>query len=152
MVQYRAISKKTLSSAQLQEIFESNVLNIRNEVLEEMAIRIANASPVDTGTYARGHRVGRRSGSFTSTESSHGKPRNVPEGPPRAEGLDAMRAGINMLPPDAKNIVFRNTAVHAKYVERGRQGVGARRVYETTRSEFSNIINDALAKLGMKTR
>lgn len=154
MVQYKAVSK-TVSEAKLREIFESNALGIRDEVLKSMAEEIAmrSAATVDTGTYARGHRVGQRSGSFTPTDSSHDKPRNVAAGTPVQEGLDAMMAGINNLPPDAKNVVFRNTAIHAKYVER--EGWGATppyRIYDSVRRNFNNHVNDALAKLRLKVR
>lgn len=153
MVQYRAITK-TATDAQLRELFEQNTNGIRDAVLKEMAQRIAQASPVDTGTYARSHRVGRRSGSFQSTETSHGKTRGVPKGPPRRAGERAMLEGIAALPPDAKNIVFRNLAEHAKYVER--IGWGASKppyqVYTKVRNEFNNIVNDALTQMGMKIR
>jgi len=158
MTQYKAISKLT-SDAKLREIFESNVLGIRDEVLKSMAEEIAmrSAATVDTGTYARGHRVAQRSGSFQPTDSSHGKPRHVEAGPPKQDGLDAMMAGINNLPPDAKNVVFRNTAVHAKYVESiGWENADPPkkpyRIYASVRNNFNNHVNDALAKLGLKIR
>lgn len=157
MVQYRAITK-TATDAQLRELFEQNTNGIRDAVLKEMAQRIAKESPVDTGTYARSHRVGRRSGSFQSTETSHGKTRGVPKGPPRRAGERAMLEGIAALPPDAKNIVFRNLAEHAKYVERigWKRADGSEKkayqVYTKVRSEFNNIVNDALTQMGMKIR
>ena len=152
MVQYRAITK-TATDAQLRELFDQNVNGIRDAVLKNMASKIADLSPVDTGTYARGHRVARRSGSFQPTETSHGKTRGVAPGPPRRGGYNAMMEGIAALPPDAKNIVFRNVAKHAKYVESIGWGVKPPyQVYAQTRREFNNIVNEAMTELGMKIR
>ena len=160
MVQYRAITK-TFSDKQLIDIFNANANDIKKEVLTEMASQIATLSieTVDTGTYASSHRVGQRSGSFKSTVSSHGpgkKPRNIP-GKERAAsiGLGQMLADINGLPEDANNIVFRNEAEHAKYVEsRGwtwKGGRGPHQIYSRVRNEFNSIVEDTMARLGMKS-
>ena len=157
MVQYRAISKR-FSEKQLIDIFNENANGIKKEVLTEMASKIAALSidTVDTGTYASSHRVGQRSGSFKSTVSSHGKPRNIP-GKDRAAsiGLGQMLTDINALPEDANNIVFRNEAEHAKYVERigwsWKGGPGPRQIYSRVRNEFNSIVKDAMARLGMKS-
>lgn len=157
MVQYRAINK-TFSDKQLIDIFNSNVNDIKKEVLSEMASQIATLSieTVDTGTYASSHRVGQRSGSFKGTVSSHGKPRNIP-GKERASsiGLGNMLADINSLPEDANNIVFRNEAEHARYVEsigwQWKGGPGPYHIYSRVRNEFNNIVKDTMARLGMKS-
>lgn len=155
MVQFRAIDKR-VSSAELQRLFNENVNNLKREVLVTMAERIANNSPVDTGTYARSHTVSIRSGSFQPTVTiPKGAPRKVPPGPPQKVGLARMLAEIDtdrIL--ESNNVVFRNDATHATYVERGGstpQGVRipARRVYASVRNEFNNIVRDAMAKLGM---
>jgi hypothetical protein len=153
MVQFRAIDKR-ISEDEMVRLFEENVSNIRNVVLTKMAEQIAmrSAATVDTGTYASSHRVGQRSGSFAPTQTSHRKPRNQQSGPSVNKGLQQMLSDIEGLPKDAPNVVFRNEAIHAKYVET--IGWGNRppyKIYAATRREFNTIVRDALAELGMKS-
>ena len=146
MVQYRAISK-TLPVKQLEDMFNKNAREIKRGVMESIAEVIAQTSPVDTGTYARNHTVTIRSGSFQPTvQIPENAPRRVPEGPPRADGLNKMLSEINtdrIL--DSDNVVFRNETTHAVYVERERG------VYRRARNEVNNMVKDTLAKLGMKS-
>lgn len=146
MVQYKGIAKNQLNANQIAELFDRNVEEFKREFLTSVAEVIAQTSPVDTGTYARSHEVALRSGSFQPTESSHGKPRRVPSGPPRAEGLGKMLSGIASVDAKSENIVFRNRAIHAKFVEREYN------VYNAARREVSRLVNDAASKLGMKIK
>jgi hypothetical protein len=146
MVQFRAITK-TLPVDKMMEMFEKNAREVKREVLTEMASIIAQTSPVDTGTYARNHTVTIRSGSFQPTvKIPPGAPRKVPKGPPRDQGLNKMLSEINTERVlDSDNVVFRNEATHAVYVER------LDNVYAKARREYTNIVRDAIAKLGMKS-
>ena len=145
MVQYKGIVK-TLSADEMAALFEKNATEFRGEVLESIAEVIAQTSPVDTGTYARGHNVALRSGSYQPTETSHGKPRRQAAGPARQAGLDRMMAGIDAVDQSSDNVVFRNDSIHAKYVER------EYRVYAKARREINTIVQESAARLGMKTK
>lgn len=153
MVQYRAISKLK-SEAELRQLFNDNVNGLQKEVLREMADRIAtrSAATVDTGTYASSHRVGQRSGSFRGSASSHGKPPASNAGAEAQKGLTQMLADIEGLPDGAPNVVFRNEAEHARFVESIGWGMKPPyQIYASVRNEFNNIVRDTLAKLGMKS-
>ena len=135
MVQFRAISK-TLPISKVQEMFDQSAREVKRNVMTDIAENIAQTSPVDTGTYARNHTVSIRSGSFQPTvQIPENAPKKVPAGPPRAEGLSRMIAEINtdrILSSD--NVVFRNEATHAVYVER------AFNVYSRARNEINNMV------------
>lgn len=153
MVQFRAIDKR-VSAVELQRLFNENVNNLQKEVLRGMAQQIAtrSAATVDTGTYASSHRVGQRSGSFQGTASSHRKPPAASAGAEAAKGLTNMLSDIDGLPDAAPNVVFRNEATHAKYVETiGWGNKPPYQIYASVRNEFNNIVRDAMAKLGMKS-
>lgn len=146
MTQFRAISK-TLPFKQMEEMFDKNARELKRGVMESIAEVIAQTSPVDTGTYARNHTVSIRSGSFQpSVRIPENAPRKVPPGPPQKVGLARMIAEINtdrILNSD--NVVFRNEATHAVYVER------LDNVYRKARNEVNNAVKDTLARLGMKS-
>lgn len=145
MVQYRAFTK-TLSVDEMAALFKRNADEFRGEVLNSMAEVIAQTSPVDTGTYAKGHEVKLRSGSYQPTETSHDKPRKQPAGPARDAGLTQMRSDIASVNRSSDNVVFRNNAIHATYVER------EHRVYAKARREINTIVQETAARLGVKTR
>lgn len=160
MVQYRAITK-TLKAEELAALYNKNVDEVTYNALLSMAEVIAQTSPVDTGTYARNHEVGLRSGSFQADVVIDPKaPRKVAKGPPREYGLARMIEDIQsfgllsepsgtvggLADPGQKNYVFRNRTTHAKYVEQ------RDKVYAQSRREVNNVINEALAKAGMKIR
>lgn len=145
MVQYRAFTK-TLSVDEMAALFNRTKDEFREQVLISMAEVIAQTSPVDTGTYAKGHEVALRSGSHEPTETSHDKPRKQPAGPARDEGLNKMKAGIAAVNRSSDNVVFRNNAIHAVYVER------EHRVYAKARREINTIVQETAARLGVKTR
>ena len=150
MVQFRAIDKR-VASADLIRQFNENVNGLKDIVLKDMAADIAQRSPVDTGTYASSHRVGQRSGSFKASKSSHGKPESASPASDRDAGLSRMISDIDGLPDGAQNIVFRNEAEHALYVEtRGWNGKGPYQVYTAVRNRFNVIVGDAKARLGMR--
>ena len=135
MVQFVAISK-TLPLAKMQEMFGQSAREAKRNVMTNIAEVIAQTSPVDTGTYARNHTVSIRSGSFQpSVRIPENAPKRVPAGPPRSEGLARMIAEINTdRIMDSNNVVFRNEATHAVYVEREFN------VYSRARNEINNMV------------
>lgn len=145
MVQYRAFTK-TLSVDEMAALFNRTKDEFREQVLLSIAEVIAQTSPVDTGTYARGHEVALRSGSYEPTETSHGKPRKQDATDARKAGFDKMEAGIAAVKQSSDNVVFRNNAIHATYVER------EHRVYARARREINTIVQETAARLEVKTR
>lgn len=145
MVQYRAFTK-TLSVDEMAALFNRTKDEFREQVLLSIAEVIAQTSPVDTGTYARGHQVALRSGSYEPTETSHNKPRKQPAGPARDAGLQQMMTDIKAVNRSSDNVVFRNNAIHATYVER------EHRVYAKARREINTIVQETAARLEVKTR
>jgi len=146
MVQFRAIDRRR-APQEIMRNFTQLAARVQKEVYRDMAQDIATRSSdhVDTGTYASGHVVGQRSGSFAPTETTAGKPQGVASGPPTQAGLSAMRSGIDGLPDSAENVVFRNRAVHAEHVER------RFRIYAQAQSAAPAIIRAVAARLGLKT-
>lgn len=157
MVQFRAIDRRRGPTAIMRQFLE-NSDQLQKEVYRDMAADIAERSRAteDTGTYAESHRVGQRSGSFQPTKSSTeppGKPRGGTGGQASQKGLSQMLSDISGLPPNANNVVFRNEAVHAVFVEeRGWGGRGPYRVYAQTRNEAPRIISEAARRLGLAPR
>jgi hypothetical protein len=157
MVQFRAIDRR-LSADDMIRKFEQNAASVQEGVLKGLATKIAQLSPVDTGTYATSHRVAPRSGSCDPFKQMTG-PRKQEAGVKQIAGLQIMLTDIESIFADNKpkaNIAFRNEALHAKYVEHGGrtpQGVAtpARKVYTVARSEVKTILADTLAKLGFKS-
>jgi hypothetical protein len=140
MVQYRGITRGMRLNDVADEL-SRDIVDLKRDVLTSTAEVIAQTSPVDTGTYARSHRVGLRSGSFKASVSiPDGAPRNVSPGPPRSEGLSEMMAGIASVDLTSDNIVFRNISTHARYVE------ARDMVYAAARREIGSIIQDALMR------
>ena len=146
MVQFRAIDRRR-APQEIMRNFTQLTERVQKEVYRDMAQDIATRSSdhVDTGTYASNHVVGQRSGSFAPTETTDGKPQGVAAGPPTQAGLSAMLASIDALPDSAENVVFRNRAVHAKYVER------RFRIYAQAQNAAPPIIRAVAHRLGLKT-
>lgn len=142
MVQFRVIDRRR-SEREILDQFTAFEDKIQKQVLREMAQSIADKSveTEDTGTYAESHQIALRSGSFTGTITSRGKPRGGTGGRASARGLRAMLADIENLPTGSKNLVFRNMARHAFAVERkGWPTKQPYRIYSRVQAEASSII------------
>jgi len=153
MAQFRAIDRRR-APQEIMRNFTTLAARVQKEVYLDMAQDIATRSrdTEDTGTYAESHRVGQRSGSFTATQSSHGKPTGGTGGAASQRGLQAMQADIESLPPGAPNVVFRNAALHADRVEsKGWTGKAPYRIYAQAQSAAPAIIRAVVARLGLKT-
>ena len=146
MVQFRAIDRRR-APQEVMRNFTQLAARVQKEVYRDMAQDIATRSSdhVDTGTFASSHVVGQRSGSFAPTETTAGKPQGVAPGPPTQAGLSAMLSSIDGLPDSAENVVFRNRAVHAKYVER------RFRIFAQAQSAAPAIILAVVQRFGLKT-
>lgn len=157
MTQARAISKN-MDFDVIAKQLRQQVGALKYRTLNNMAEVISQASPVDSGNYARNHEVALRSGSFTADgvrPSSHSRVsrEGSPEYPnARQEGLDGMKADINgfgllnaagavrsLADPGQDNFVFRNNMVYASAVE------GEHGVYARARREVNALVNDAVA-------
>lgn len=145
VVQYKAIDKR-FTQSQLLDLFNENVAELKKEIYRETALTLANMSPVDTGTYATSHEVV-VAGEGTGERTSRGKPRNQPVKSYQMAGYGFMLDDIASLPPDADGVVFRNTALHASWVENGfPNGAPGYKPYARTRRETNNIIANARVK------
>jgi hypothetical protein len=156
MVQFRVIDRRTKDGKSAEQRFREMTDEVQRAALVAVAEQLADntwklgrdGNPVvDTGTYARSHRVRLRSGSAAPTRSSQGRPRGVFPGPPIAAGLRQMEEDIAGLPSGAQNVVFFNESLHAKNVEREGwikpstgEVIPAYRVYATTQSQAPSII------------
>lgn len=141
MVQYKAITRG-LRADQVAAELAKDVQEFKRDVMISTAEVIAQTSPVDTGTYARNHRVMLRSGSFVPrVQIPENAPRKVPPGPPRSEGLARMMADIAALDLSKNTFVFRNEAVHSPFVE------ARNNVYSAARADVYNAVQTALNKL-----
>jgi hypothetical protein len=157
MVQMKVFTKGMNIEEQAQEL-RQQIGALKYRTLVSMAETIAQTSPVDSGTYARNHEVGLRSGSFTANvvrdpnapRRSKGQPVDVQGA--RDAGLQGMMDDINsfgllnaaggirsLADPDQSNFVFRNPVEYASAVE------ARDAVYSRTRREVGNAISDAVS-------
>jgi hypothetical protein len=143
MVQYRAIDRR-LSEAKMMEIFLQNKERATKDTLLGIAERVAFATPVDTGTYASKHEVvgGGRDRGFAS-EPGYIGPRGQSLPAYQALAYSNMTSQIEALPPDVKDVIFRNSAAHATFVERRDS------VYARARREFVSIATAVKQRLGL---
>jgi hypothetical protein len=163
MVQFKAISKRAPGGRDAAQQFQEMTEEIKREALSAIAEQVAEntrslgkgpgGAIVDTGTYARSHRVRLRSGSAAPSVSSYGKTRGVFPGPPIRAGLNQMLSDIEGLARADGNVVFFNEALHAAKVEREGWTLGdgtvlpAYRVYATTQSQAPAIINTVVQQV-----
>lgn len=157
MVQYKAITKG-LDVEKIAQELEQSTETLKRGVLIGLAETIADNSvnTVDTGTYARSHRIRLRSGSFKPTVSSHNKPKEANKRKAADEGLAQMLADIESIDLSKDTFAIRNEAIHAYRVEsQGWQGIeknkGPYRVYQRARNEVNNIISKAVAEAKART-
>lgn len=150
-VQYRAIDRRRAPRDILRD-FDERADALKTRVLEKMADVIIAGSPVDTGVYIMSHSIGdggRARG--LATTSSAGRPRGQPHAQFAAPARAQLAADIAALPKGARNVMLRNTAAHAPFVEYvGWGGRGAYHVYANTRARAAEFIAAAAAELGFE--
>jgi len=166
MVQFKAISKRAPGGKTAAQQFQEFSEEVKREALSAIAEQVAEntrslgkgpgGAIVDTGTYARSHRVRLRSGSAQPSKSSYGKTRGVFPGPPIRAGLDQMLSDIESLVSTDGNIVFFNEALHAANVEREGWTLGdgtvlpPYRVYAVTQSQAPAIIAQVVQQVAAR--
>ena len=139
MIQFKLIDQR-FTQAQLLNFFNENVEGLTKEVLRGMVDVIVENTPVDTGTYADGHRLTTGSaGAGYGTSSSHGKPRNQPVSTYREAARSRLNGQIETLGASAREVSITNDAVHAAIVEY----VHGYAPYTKARRETNNIIAEA---------
>lgn len=151
VVQMQAISRT--DSTDIAARFRQRAAELRERVGLKIADTIINNSPVDTGTYIMAHIAGQGAMPQIADRSSHGKPRgqtwsqfaNIARGNLyRSVSAQAIQA--------SSEIWFRNSAIHAQYVEHGRAGQQGHLVYANTRARVPELIRRAAREMGMETR
>lgn len=163
MVQFRAIDRRR-APTDIVRSFETRAASLKRRVYESIAHRVIDYSPVDTGTYIMAHTVqaGRSAGSVAS-ESSEGKLRGRPKAMFEQQARARLLGSVATIPPDATDVYFVNSAMHAPRVEYlgwdaplfgdpNIAGPGPYRVYARARAEVGQMIQTAAAELGFETR
>lgn len=146
MVQFQMISQNT--SATMERVLAERAAALRKRVVEKMADRIIEYSPVDTGTYVLAHTVRPEETNY-DTRSSHGRARARNPAQFKALARGNLMRSVSALSLDAREVWFRNRAVHAPRVEYlGWPGRGAYHVYARVRAEGAQMIRDAAQELG----
>ena len=117
MVQSRAIGTR------ISDVFakiETDLEEIRDEFLRNMARDIINGSPVWSGRYVTSHQIGTTSaaGRFTGNLEPMTQRTSVPQAY-KSEGLANLMSDIASLPRDATKVYINNNAPHAQIVEYG---------------------------------
>ena len=161
-MQMTVFTKGMSIDAQAREL-RQQVGALKYRTLVNMAESIADASPVDSGNYARNHEVALRSGSFTpdgirpKSDSRISRDGSAQYPNAKSEGLNGMlddikgfgllnRAGSirSLADPGQENFVFRNRMTYAKFVE------VKHAVYAQTRNLVKLAIDDAVASVRSK--
>ena len=151
MVQVR-VQTKGMDLNKIAKELEQDVQDLKEQTLTSMAETIAQASPVDSGYYARNHEVGLRSGSF---QASSVRPSNAPRRSKgdavdvqsaRSTGLQNMLEDIANIDLTSENFVFRNPMVYSNFVETEHA------VYARARRDVSRILAEAVANIRARNR
>ena len=153
VVQMQMIYQKR--SEDIAARFTARAAELRERVGVEIADRIVNRSPVDTGTYVMAHIAGTELSDESASRTSRGKPRgrNPNQFRELARG-NLRRSGPAAAIQASGTIWFRNRALHAGRVEYigWPSGTGPYYVYADTRAEVPAIISQIAASMGFETR
>lgn len=153
VVQIQAISQRT--SQNIAERFQQRAAELRERAALKIADALIDNSPVDTGTYIMAHAAGAGAMPQIADRSSHGKPRGRSESQFKNLARGNLYRSVSAQAIQASaEIWFRNTAIHAPFVEHGRSGssVAGRLVYATTRAAAPEFIRQAAREMGMEAR
>lgn len=121
---------------------------VNEGVLRGLAAAVADASPVDTGTYVTSHRVevGDDLAAIPALYSSHGKPRNQDRAQYQGIGKAKMDGQIGALPMDREAYVIGNESEHRSTVE---TDLGYS-VFSKAVARFDRIVQDVKARLNIR--
>jgi len=162
VVQMQMIYQKR--SEDIAARFQARAAELRERVGIEIADRIVDRSPVDSGTYIMAHAAGPDMSGESASRSSQGKPRGRNASQFRELARANLRRSVSAAAVQASGTIwFRNRALHAGRVEylgwpaplfgnAGASGRGPYYVYADTRAEVPAIINQVAASMGFDTR
>ena len=154
VVQMQMIYEKR--SEDIAARFKERAAELRERVAVEIADRIVDRSPVDTGTYIMAHIAGADSSGESASRSSRGKPRGRSPAQFRELARANLRRSVSAAALQASSTIwFRNRALHAgrvEYVGWPNTGPGPYYVYADTRAEVSVIIDQMAKSMGFDTR
>lgn len=144
----QAISRR--DSTDIAERFRQRAAAVRARAATLMADYIVDNSPVDTATYIMAHVAGVGPVPEIADRSSHGKPR----GQTRAQFVNLARGNLHrsvsaQAIQASSEVWFRNRAIHAPFVEYGREGVEGHLVYTRARAAAPELILQAAREMGM---
>lgn len=154
VVQMQTIYRKR--SEDIATRFKARAAELRERVGIEIADRIVDRSPVDTGTYIMAHIAGTDMSDESASRSSEGKPRSRNPNQYRELARGNLRRSVSAAAIQASGTIwFRNRALHAgrvEYLGWPGSGPGPYYVYADTRAEVSVIIDQIAASMGFETR
>lgn len=143
MVQFKVIDNRRKGASILAELSD-DMDYLRDQYISTMIQHVADASPVDTGTYMDSHHIYSGKSGAGATESSHGKPRNQDRDSHAAVAVGRMYGEYQALGDGIEQMVIANTAVHARIVEY-QKGYA---VYESARAVMGAALRRLAAELG----
>lgn len=138
-------------TAQIDKTIE-DLEKVKTQFLLEIAGKLTELSPVDTGDYVMSHQVSNTNiaGRFTGNFRSIG-PGGQNEKFFQETAYNKLAWEIQALPKDATTVFFGNTSPHANAVEHGgpnwRRRPEGFKVYQTTKTEANNLLRDAIDKV-----
>lgn len=141
------ITKQLLTAAEIEARFRRTAGAMNAEVLKGLANVIADASPVDTGTYVMAHAVyeGTDVGNIPAIYDSLGRQGGQDGDMYRGLGRDRLHRQIEALDTDEPNFIMGNESEHRGNVEQ-RWGY---RVFSKAAMAGPSIVKAAAAKLGL---
>lgn len=150
-LQIQSISSR--DSADIADRFRQRAAAVRARAATLMADYLVDNSPVDTGTYILAHVASVGPMPEVPDRTSHGKPR----GQTRTQFVNLARGNLHRSVSASaiqasSEVWFRNRAIHATFVEHGRNGVAGQLVYTRTRAAAPELIRQAAREMGATTR
>jgi hypothetical protein len=143
----RASLDKFIGLAEMEARFRRTAGAMNAEVLKGLANVVADASPVDTGTYVMAHAVyeGTDLGSIPAVYISLGRPGGQDADMYRGLGRDRLHRQIDALETDEPNFIMGNESEHRRDVERR----WYYEVFSQAAAAGPGIVQAAAAKLGL---
>jgi hypothetical protein len=143
------------------DLIESDIRELKKEVLTGLASIISEKSPVDSGTYAVSHEVSAGSGITGGTRSRSPNAKRVSKGGvaqyPNAkqQGFQNMIGAINSISMDSNSFVISNPMDYAALIEAGVYGLktgGKPPPYASAIREAPSIIERVAQQIAARNR
>jgi hypothetical protein len=131
------------------KVLQDKVDKIPRNILVELATRVVNNSPDDTGAYVLSHSIG-RSGNVGLGISSHGR-LSAPN-THRGDALAKLMNQVATFPPESGLIWMGNNSPHVNAVEFGLPSwrTSGYFVYTKLRADIKSIVAGAIRDAGLK--